>query len=163
MDADEWSKEKFMRRYRSAHLRNKTAVPMSIRNEDRHGLSNLVHERVKAFDKLHMPPWLVFLLIAFPLVFMYTNKLQLEEEELSDLRERNVLLAMRKTKRRREGLEERHEGTTELTKATVQYKELEKTKKAEADKLQRLKDVYLAGGARDKASEKVAIGSVING
>ena len=40
-DAETWNETKFMRRYRYAHLRNKTNVPMSIRNEDRHGLANL--------------------------------------------------------------------------------------------------------------------------
>lgn len=40
-DATDWGTEKFLRRYRYQHLRNKSSVPMSIKNEDRHGLGNL--------------------------------------------------------------------------------------------------------------------------
>ena len=69
-----------MRRYRYAHLRNKTNVPMSIRNEDRHGLANLQHERVKAFDKLHIPPIIIFLLIGLPIVYCFAYITDKEEE-----------------------------------------------------------------------------------
>ena len=135
---------------------------MSIRNEDRHGLANLTHERTKAMDKLHMPPWLIFLLVAFPVCFLVADKMQHEEAELNDLRDRNVLMAMRKTQKRRDGTEERPDGSTELTKQTVQYKDIERSKERESVKLQRLKEVYLTGGARDRAAEKVSIGDVIN-
>jgi len=61
-----------MRRYRYAHLRNKTNVPMSIRNEDRHGLSNLVHDEVKVLDRIHWPAWLVFMALGIPVsLFLY--------------------------------------------------------------------------------------------
>jgi len=59
---------KAFRRYRYAHLRNKTNVPMSIKNEDRHGLSNLLHERVKVLDKLHVPPLLIFAMFIVPAI-----------------------------------------------------------------------------------------------
>lgn len=67
-----------MRRYRYAHLRNKSNVPMSIRNEDRHGLSNLKHEEVKALDKLHFPPLLVMAML-LPVLFFVIKVLDTEE------------------------------------------------------------------------------------
>jgi hypothetical protein len=33
---------------------------MSIRNEDRHGLSNLKHDPVKILDRLHIPPYILY-------------------------------------------------------------------------------------------------------
>ena len=72
-DAETWAEHKFVRRYRYAHLRNKKSVPMSIRMEDRHGLSNLKHERVKPLDKMHFPPWLAMLLVGMPLAAMILN------------------------------------------------------------------------------------------
>ena len=97
MDADLWAEQKAKRRYRYAHLRNKKSVPMSIRMEDRHGLSNLVHERVKALDKMHFPPWLAMLLIGFPLAAIILNTMSSEEEAIHSLRERSTLLAMKRT------------------------------------------------------------------
>jgi curved DNA-binding protein CbpA len=73
-DAEEWSQTKFMRRYRAAHLRNKSNVPMSIRNEDRHGLSNLVHEETKIFDKIHFPPFLAIVIITIPVLMFLMNR-----------------------------------------------------------------------------------------
>lgn len=55
-----------MRRYRYAHLRNKSNVPMSIKNEDRHGLAHLKHDDVKILDRLHFPPWFLFIFIGVP-------------------------------------------------------------------------------------------------
>ena len=75
---------------------------MSIKNEDRHGMSSLKHERVKAFDKLHIPPGIAYMLVGFPIVMFFASKYINEEEELSDLRERNTLLAMRKTQIKRD-------------------------------------------------------------
>ena len=75
-NAEDWNEEKFLRRYRYAHLRNKSSVPMSIRNEDRHGMSNLMHERVKSLDKIHFPPYLIIGLFVVPvLVFVYSRVL----------------------------------------------------------------------------------------
>ena len=52
-----------MRRYRMTHLRTKSNQPMSIRNYDRHGMSNLMHEPVKPLDRFKIPPWLLYLLV----------------------------------------------------------------------------------------------------
>ena len=140
---------------------------MSIKNEDRHGLANLSHERVKALDKMHFPPWLIFLLVAFPVCGLYFSRIQQEEEELYQLRDRNVLLAMRKTQQRQERGEteadREEEQATEMTRQTVQYKEVvERKRKSEERKLRSLKEVYLAGGAGERAKEKVDITSIIN-
>lgn len=91
---------------------------MSIKNEDRHGMANLQHERVKALDKFHFPPWLLFVLCAIPLGGMYFSKLQLEEEELYKLRDRNVLLAVKKTQERKErgDDDESEESATAMTR-----------------------------------------------
>ena len=51
-----------MRRYRYQHLRSDSSVPMSIRNIDRHGLGNLVHDPVKPLDRLKIPPFLLYML-----------------------------------------------------------------------------------------------------
>jgi len=56
---------------------------MSIRNEDRHGLSNLQHERVKAFDKFHIPPWLVFALVLLPVSICLVVQFEIVDEEIN--------------------------------------------------------------------------------
>ena len=44
---------------------------MSIRNEDRHGMANLQHERVKPFDKYKVPPFVIFILVSIPLIYVF--------------------------------------------------------------------------------------------
>lgn len=76
----DFKEEKFLRRYRFAHLRNDSNVPMSIRNVDRHGLVNLTHDKVKALDRLKIPPYLLYAL--FLTCFFYLTAVYFENEEL---------------------------------------------------------------------------------
>ena len=52
---------------------------MSIRNVDRHGIANLAHEPVKAFDRLKVPPIIVYLFI-FCFVLYVIMKFEDNEE-----------------------------------------------------------------------------------
>lgn len=72
--AYDWNEEKFLRRYRYQHLRSDSSVPMSIRNVDRHGLGNLRHEGTKPFDRLKVPPFVVYVL-AIGLVIIVIAKI----------------------------------------------------------------------------------------
>ena len=36
---------------------------MSIRNYDRHGMANLMHDPVKPLDRAKIPPWLLYLIV----------------------------------------------------------------------------------------------------
>mgnify|MGYP006103740141 CR=1 FL=1 len=85
MDAQEWSEVKFLRRYRYAHLRNKTNAPMSIKNEDRHGLANLKHEEVKPLDRLHVPPFLVISIFLIPISMVIYSRYQAEDEDIQKM------------------------------------------------------------------------------
>lgn len=84
-NAEEWSQTKYLRRYRYAHLRNKTNVPMSIRNEDRHGIANLQHERVKPLDKYHTPPWFLIVLVVIPLGYWIYDNTKDDENSIENL------------------------------------------------------------------------------
>lgn len=159
-DAVDWNTEKFLRRYRYSHLRNKTDVPMSIRNEDRHGMANLQHERVKSFDKFHVPPALVFLLVGCPVLVYLATHMNAEEESFERARQQNLLQAVRKTQKITEFGEEEASGAQELTKSTVQFKEYETKRSQERRRIENLKRFYLAGGTRTE--EKVDIASLIN-
>ena len=70
---------------------------MSIKNEDRHGIANLQHEKVKAFDKFHIPPLLVFALAGLPFLYLVVSKFVLEDDDMNKAHEKNLLLAVRKT------------------------------------------------------------------
>ena len=72
---------------------------MSIRNEDRHGLSNLQHERVKSFDKLHVPPFLIFLLVGIPVVYCFSVMQESDEDSSELMRKKALLKAVRKTQK----------------------------------------------------------------
>jgi len=58
-----WNEEKFLRRYRYQHLRSDSTVPMSVRNVDRHGLGNLKKDETKAFDRIKVPPFLIYIIV----------------------------------------------------------------------------------------------------
>lgn len=70
---------------------------MSIKNEDRHGMANLAHEKVKAFDKFHIPPLLVFALAGVPFLYLIVSKLVLDDDDTTKAHEKNLLMAVRKT------------------------------------------------------------------
>jgi len=56
------------------HLHTKSNVPMSIRNYDRHGMSNLAHDPVKPLDRFKIPPWLIYgLIVSVFAVFVVTT------------------------------------------------------------------------------------------
>ncbi len=55
---------------------------MSIRNEDRHGLANLTHERVKGLDKIHVPPYLIFGVIILPIIIFIYQRVIVEDEKI---------------------------------------------------------------------------------
>lgn len=52
---------------------------MSIKNEDRHGLKNLTHERVKPLDKAHIPPYVIFITLLLPFTY-YMSKFITDNE-----------------------------------------------------------------------------------
>ena len=136
---------------------------MSIRNEDRHGLSNLQHERVKTLDKLHFPPLLIFGVIVVPaLVFIY-QRVMLEDESIQKLQEKNLLLAVKKTQEIIEYGENEVSASEQLTMASSQFKEVvEKRKLKEQRVLSDIKKNYLSDGVGQKARDKVDISSIIN-
>jgi hypothetical protein len=43
---------------------------MSIRNVDRHGLDNLRHDPVKPFDRLKIPPFVIYLFVFGGMIYM---------------------------------------------------------------------------------------------
>ena len=60
-------------------------------------MTNLQHDRVKALDRIHVPPFLIFGLFVVPaLLFIYTRVTN-DDESIQKLQERNMLLAMKKT------------------------------------------------------------------
>lgn len=68
-----------MRRYRYQNLRNKSNVPMSVRNYDRHGMENLKIEGAKPLDRVKFPPWALYLML-FSLFAMVTYKSHTNED-----------------------------------------------------------------------------------
>ena len=70
---------------------------MSIKNEDRHGLANLQHERVKPFDKAHISPIAIIFIVLGPIAYFIVKKVSEDEESLNQLHQRNIMLAMKKT------------------------------------------------------------------
>lgn len=66
----DWNQEKFLRRYRYQHLRSDSNVPMSIRNVDRHGLSNLTHDPVKPFDRIKLHPIVIYIVVFGGLAYL---------------------------------------------------------------------------------------------
>ena len=58
---------------------------MSIKNEDRHGLAHLQHDDVKILDKLHVPPWLIFAIVAFPLGVILYQGVGLQDQDIATL------------------------------------------------------------------------------
>ncbi len=78
-------------------MRNQNSVPMSIRNEDRHGLKNLTHDPVKVLDRLHIPPYIIygFLFILMGGIIVQQNNN--EELDIEALQRRNLLLSMKKS------------------------------------------------------------------
>lgn len=162
-DAADWNQQKFLRRYRYAHLRNtKSTVPMSIRNEDRHGLGNLQHEEVKVFDKLHVPPWLLILLFGLPITTFVATYVNNDRESTENLRKHNLKLAKKKTQKLMVEGEDESKEATELTKKTLQYSEVENQKMKEQRRIQDIKTFILADGAGQKKSYKVDIQKIIN-
>jgi hypothetical protein len=146
-DAAEWNQIKALRRYRYAHLRNKSTVPMSIKNEDRLGLANLQHERVKTLDKLHVPPILVFALLIVPAIVFISQRVLLEDEAIEKLQEKNLLLAVKKTQQQIEYGEDEITGSEELTIASTQFKEVVEKRKAKEQRiLSDIKKTYLTDG-----------------
>ena len=134
---------------------------MSIRNEDRHGLSNLRHEEVKPFDKYHIPPLLIFFMV-MP-VFYYIVKIINSDEQLRDQQQRNLLLAMRKTQKAIEYGEDEISSSEELTMASSQFQSvIQKQKSKEQKTLSDIKEKYLTDGMARKAKEKVDISNLIN-
>lgn len=55
--------DRFMRKYRYSHLANDSTVPNSPMNIDRHGLANLKKESNKAFDRVSIEPFMVYIFI----------------------------------------------------------------------------------------------------
>ena len=102
---------------------------MSIRNEDRHGLSNLQHERVKAFDRFHIPPWLVFALVLLPVSICLAVQFELVDEEINKTHQKALLTAVKKSQKTIEYGEDEITGAEELTIASVQYKKVVEQKK----------------------------------
>ena len=70
---------------------------MSIRNVDRHGLENLRHEPVKPLDRLHIPPYMIYLVVFSVIVYGFYLIDNQEELKFQNLARRNLLLAMRRT------------------------------------------------------------------
>ena len=56
---------------------------MSIKNEDRHGLANLMHERVKALDKAHISPIAIIILLLGPIAYLIMKGSTDSEESLT--------------------------------------------------------------------------------
>lgn len=54
-------------------MRSESTVPMSIRNIDRHGIGNLVHDPVKPLDRLKIPPFLLYMLAFGGFLYMMAN------------------------------------------------------------------------------------------
>lgn len=92
---------------------------MSIRNEDRHGLANLQHERVKAFDRFHMPPWLVFALVLVPTSICLAVQFELVDEEINKSHQKALLTAVKKTQKQIEYGDDEVTGAEELAIAST--------------------------------------------
>ena len=56
---------------------------MSIKNEDRHGLANLQHERVKPLDKAHISPVTIIIIMLGPIAYFIVKGYSDNEESLS--------------------------------------------------------------------------------
>ena len=89
-----------MRRYRYQHLRNTSSVPMSVRNNDRHGLGELKHDGTKPIDRLKVPLWLIYVWVFSGFMLFAFRSYSKEEEDLEKLQRRNTLLAMKKQQHR---------------------------------------------------------------
>ena len=103
---------------------------MSIRNEDRHGLANLQHERVKALDKFQIPPVILFTLVFIPFSLFLATTYKSVDDENQKQHQQNILKAVRKTQNIIEYGEDEVTGSEELTMATTQYKQVVHQKKA---------------------------------
>lgn len=91
----DFQEEAFLRRYRYSHLHTKSNVPMSIRNYDRHGLGNLVHDPVKPLDRLKLPPWLLYMLVFAMSSALFLATYGDKGLDIETLRRENMLKAMR--------------------------------------------------------------------
>lgn len=69
---------------------------MSVRNYDRHGLENLKMEAVKPFDRLKIPPAILYILIFGFVAMIGVSKFTKDENDIDYLMRRNLLLAMKK-------------------------------------------------------------------
>lgn len=103
---------------------------MSIRNEDRHGIANLTHERVKLMDKLHIPPWLIFGFVVVPMMWFLHNQYRSTSDTAEIISRRNLLLAAKKTQQMMEYGEDEVSGSEELAIQSTQFKQVVEEKRA---------------------------------
>jgi hypothetical protein len=83
--ASDYQESSWIRRYRYQHLRSNSSVPMSVRNNDRHGLSNLAHEGTKATDRIKVPPAVMYIFALLIIIIINFRKYTNDELNLEKL------------------------------------------------------------------------------
>ena len=68
---------------------------MSVRNHDRHGMSNLAHEESKTLDRIKIPPWFIYFMITLLGLCFYYQYINDKTMNLEKLSHENMLKAMR--------------------------------------------------------------------
>ena len=136
----DYQEESFLRRYRYQHLATKSKVPMSIRNYDRHGMGNLMHEPVKPLDRFKIPPFVLYALVFGIFGYFVVRTGSDKGLNIEQLRRENMLKAMRKN--REKVLYDTEKEVTpaeQLQMKTLQYKEVKQQQRREKDTLSDLK------------------------
>ena len=83
---------------------------MSVRNHDRHGMSNLAHEESKTLDRIKIPPWFIYFMVTLLGLCFYYQYINDKTMNLEKLSRENMLKAMRA---RQESL--KYDTKTEIT------------------------------------------------
>ena len=70
---------------------------MSLMNYDRHGMENLKHDKVKPFDRIKIPPVVLYGIFGCFILILLAKMLEDQEQSSEKLTRRSLLLAMRQT------------------------------------------------------------------
>lgn len=86
---------------------------MSLMNYDRHGMENLKHDHVKPFDRIKIPPVIIYGILCCFVLILLAKMLEDQEQTSEKLTRRSLLLAMRKSQQKAM----RYDADTEISPA----------------------------------------------
>ena len=118
---------------------------MSVMNYDRHGMDSLKHDKVKALDRVKIPPVLIFGVAGLTIASIYSQFQGDKEMDTEALLKKNTLLAMKSEQNKMLYRKDEVTAAEQITMDTTQYKQVVKQQqKKEEKKLKQIKRVVLA-------------------